>query len=94
MEKINLMINGLPGNVAAKIAQFAIADERFNVIAYSLTGQEIENKTYSIDSINFDLVKPDIRDKKIQEIKSGFNCQKCQYSLRSCNNNAWTEVKA
>ncbi len=72
MEKINLMINGLPGNVAAKMAQFAIADERFNVIAYSLTGQEIENKICSIDSINFELVKPDIRDKKIQEIKSRF----------------------
>jgi len=72
MEKINIMINGLPGNVASKMAQFAIADERFNVIPFSLTGQEIESKTQTIDSISFELVKPDTRDKKIQEIKSWF----------------------
>jgi 4-hydroxy-tetrahydrodipicolinate reductase len=72
MEKINIMINGLPGNVAGKMAQFAIADERFNVIPFSLTGQEIESKTQTIDSISFELVKPDTRDKRIQDIKSWF----------------------
>ncbi|WP_457552451.1 dihydrodipicolinate reductase [Desulfobacula sp.] len=72
MEKINIMINGLPGKVANKMALFAIADERFNVMPFSLTGQEIEEKTISIDEINFELVKPDSRDKKIHEIKSMF----------------------
>jgi len=72
MEKINIMINGLPGNVARKMAQVAIADERFNIIPFSLTGQEIESKSHIIDSMNFELVKPDIRDKRIQEIKSCF----------------------
>ncbi|MDA3788417.1 MAG: dihydrodipicolinate reductase [Desulfobacula sp.] len=72
MEKINIMINGLPGNVAGKMAQFAIADERFNVIPFSLTGQGIESKTQTIDSISFELVKPDTRDKRIQDIKSWF----------------------
>ncbi len=72
MEKINIMINGLPGNVATKMAQFAIADDRFNPIPFSLTGQEIESKTVMIDSIDFELLKPDTRDTKIQAIKSGF----------------------
>jgi len=72
MEKINIMINGLPGKVAGKMVQFAIADERFNVIPFSLTGQEIKNKIHAIDSMRFELVKPDTRDKKIQEIKSCF----------------------
>jgi len=72
MEKINIMINGLPGNVASKMAQFAIADERFNVIPFSLTGQEIEDKTINIGQTPFELIKPDTRDKKIIPIKSRF----------------------
>jgi 4-hydroxy-tetrahydrodipicolinate reductase len=72
MEKINIMINGLPGKVAAKLAQSAIKDDRFNLIPFSLTGQEIEDKTLCIDSIDFELVKPDGRDKKIELIKAEF----------------------
>ena len=72
MEPINIMINGMPGKVASKMAQIAIADKMFNVIPFSLTGQEIENKTQIIDSTSFELVKPDTRDKRIQEIKSFF----------------------
>lgn len=73
MEKINVMINGLPGNVARKVAQFAILDDRFKVIPFSLTGQEIEEKTVRVDPIDFELLKPDVRDKKIREIKSQFS---------------------
>ncbi len=72
MEKINIMINGLPGNVAKKMARFAISDDRFHVLAFSLTGQEIEEKTISIHQIEFELLKPDIRDNKIKQIKSRF----------------------
>ncbi len=66
------MINGLPGNVARTMAQSAITDSRFNVIPFSLTGQEIEDTTTVIESLVFELVKPDIRDKKIQQIKTRF----------------------
>lgn len=72
MEKINIMVNGLPGMVAVKMAQFAAIDDRFNLIPYSLTGQEIEDKTISIDSISIELIKPDIRDEKIEQIRSLF----------------------
>ncbi|NOX33329.1 MAG: dihydrodipicolinate reductase [Deltaproteobacteria bacterium] len=72
MEKINVMINGLPGKVAKKMAEFAIADHRFNVILFSLTGQEIEDKTITIANLSFELVKPDTRDDKISLIKSRF----------------------
>lgn len=72
MEKINIMINGMPGNVAKKMAQFAISDKRFNVVPYSLTGQEIEEKTVAIDSKIFELVRPDSRDEKTAHIKSLF----------------------
>jgi len=72
MKKIDIMINGLPGKVASAIAAAAIKDVRFNVLPFSLTGQEIENKTLTIDSMCFELVKPDARDKRIQEIQSYF----------------------
>ena len=72
MEKINLMINGLPGNVAQKMAESALTDDRFNVIPFSLTGQEIQEKTFQIGSIEFELLQPDIRDKKIGRICSQF----------------------
>jgi len=72
MKKINIMINGLPGNVAKTITSSALNDDRFNVIPLSLTGQEIEDKTVSVNDITFKLIKPDTRDKKIEGIKSQF----------------------
>ena len=72
MEKINIMINGLPGNVAKKMTRFAISDERFNVIPFSLTGQDIEEKTVTIGKVVFELVKPDSRDQKTAHIRSRF----------------------
>lgn len=67
------MINGLPGKVASAIAAAAATDVRFNVIPFSLTGQEIEDKTLTIDSMCFELVKPDVREKKIKLIQSHFD---------------------
>ena len=69
MKKINIMINGLPGNVAKTMTASALNDDRFNVIPFSLTGQEIEDKTVSKDDIIFELLKQDTRDAKIKEIK-------------------------
>jgi 4-hydroxy-tetrahydrodipicolinate reductase len=72
MEKINIMINGLPGNVAKRITQFALTDDRFMVIPFSLTGEEIETQTTNIDTISFKLIKPDMRQEKINRIKDEF----------------------
>jgi len=73
MEKIDVMINGLPGNVAKEMARFAILNDRFKVVPFSLTGQAIEEKTITIDNITFELIKPDVRDEKIGRIKSEFS---------------------
>ncbi len=72
MERINIMINGLPGNVAQKMAWFAIADDRFNLVPFSLTGQDIQDKTFTIDNMVFELVRPDTRDDKTRHIFSLF----------------------
>jgi len=69
MEKIFIMINGLPGKVACTMAGAALADPRFTVLPLSLTGQDIPEETFTLDTTCFSLVKPDIRDKAIQEIQ-------------------------
>lgn len=72
MDPINIMVNGLPGNVAKKMAGFAIKDDRFSILPFSLTGQEIEGHEVTIDHQRFELVKPDARDEKINRIKLQF----------------------
>ncbi len=72
MEKINLMINGLPGKVAETIAKAALKDKRFNPVRFSLTGQDIEETSIEIDGFEFSLVKPDARNRIIDEIKSEY----------------------
>ncbi len=72
MDKINIMVNGLPGNVAKTMAASALKNKSFNVIPFSLTGQEIEEKTMDIEGIGFELIKPEAREDKIKKIQSQF----------------------
>ena len=41
MQPIHIMVNGMPGNMASLIASHALADRRFSLVPYSLTGPEI-----------------------------------------------------
>jgi len=68
MSKINVMINGLPGNVAKVIAQHIASDPRVQMIPYSLTGPEIPTETCSILDIKIELVRPDARQKVMDDI--------------------------
>jgi 4-hydroxy-tetrahydrodipicolinate reductase len=72
MEQISIMINGLPGNVAQKMAWFAIKDDQYRVIPFSLTGREIQAHSITLGPIRFELVRPDNRDEIIGWIKSKF----------------------
>ncbi len=69
MKQIKIMINGLPGNVAAIVAKHALEDNRFDVICESLTGPEIEETEHTIGSTAFRLSTPDKHDVVIDEIK-------------------------
>ena len=40
MEPINIMVNGMPGNMAVNVATGANKDHRFNLVPASLTGPE------------------------------------------------------
>ncbi len=68
MSPLFLMINGLPGNVATTMAKAALEDHRFELVPYSLTGQDIAQKTVTIGSQEIRLVKPDTRDEIISDI--------------------------
>ncbi len=68
MEPIRMMINGLPGNMAANVARHAIKDGRFDVIFQSLTGPEISESEYTVGAKRFRLVHPKNRETVISEI--------------------------
>jgi 4-hydroxy-tetrahydrodipicolinate reductase len=77
MNRIKVMVNGLPGNMAVSVAKNLLNDERFVLINHSLTGPEIEQNEYEIYSLSFRLVKPDMRDQiilKIKEAEGPFIC--------------------
>ncbi|MBF0111154.1 MAG: dihydrodipicolinate reductase [Desulfamplus sp.] len=62
MQPINVMLNGMPGNVASIIAGHIILDDRFNLIPFSMTGAEIESKSHKIKELNINLIKPNERE--------------------------------
>lgn len=62
------MINGLPGNVARIMAEAACRDERFSLVPFSLTGEEITLGQVSVDQTEVTLLKPSEREDKINEI--------------------------
>ena len=70
MSTINVMVNGLPGNVARLVAAYLLEDGRFALVPYSLTGPEIQEIEYSIDSISVQLIQVDQRDSMIEQIKN------------------------
>lgn len=69
MNRIKIMINGIPGNVAVVIAKHILIDKRFELIPYSLTGPEITSKDYKIDELSIRLLHPDERDITITRVK-------------------------
>ena len=69
MDTIKVMVNGLPGNMASKVAGHIQKDERFKLIPYSLTGAEILEPEYTLDTFTLNLIRPDARLSQIDQIK-------------------------
>ncbi len=69
MQPVNIMVNGIPGNMAATVATHALKDDRFKLMTYSLTGPEIDKSSHLIGSVSIDLIHPDQRQQAIQAIK-------------------------
>lgn len=68
MKKVYLMINGIPGKVAATIAAHVIIDDRFTLVPFSLTGPDIEEEEYTVDGQRIRLIRPEDRNGLIEEI--------------------------
>jgi len=68
MKPVNIMINGLPGNVASTIAAYAIKEERVALLPYSLTGPDIDAKTCAIGGMIVELIQPNVRSERIRAI--------------------------
>jgi len=58
MNRMKIMVNGLPGNMASNVVKHAINDDRFALITQSLTGPEISDTEKIIDSATFKLIRP------------------------------------
>ncbi len=65
MTPINIMINGMPGNMAVNVATHALKDPRFNLVPASLTGPEITLSEHILPEKTFQLLLPDKADKAI-----------------------------
>jgi len=72
MNCIPIMINGLPGNVARIMAASALRDERFTLVPFSLTGEEITQGEVSVDQTTVTLLKPSEREDKINDILGSY----------------------
>jgi len=62
------MVNGIPGDMATILARHILADDRFELLPYSLTGPEIQAAEHKVEAISVRLLKPDEREKFIAEI--------------------------
>jgi 4-hydroxy-tetrahydrodipicolinate reductase len=72
MKKIPVMINGLPGNVAATMARAAVSDPRFQLISASLTGPDIPDDQVRIEGTPVTLIKPEDRETAVSELLQQF----------------------
>jgi len=68
MEPTKVMVNGIPGDMAVTVARHILADSRFELVPYSLTGPEIEAGEHAADAISVSLFRPDAREQSIEEV--------------------------
>lgn len=73
MERIHVMMNGIPGNVVTTIAGHIQNDPRFELLPFAMTGPEITADTHSLGQTTIKLIRPDHRDTAIKEIKKKFS---------------------
>ena len=66
MSRTKVMVNGIPGNMAANVARHVLGDDRLDLVPFSLTGPEIEAAEHKIEPIAIQLIKPDEREQAIE----------------------------
>ena len=69
MSRVKVMVNGIPGNMAANVARHILADDRFALVPFSLTGPEIQAAEHKIETTAIRLLKPQEREQVIDDLK-------------------------
>ena len=72
MHPINVMVNGIPGNVAGTVARHVRADARFELLPFSLTGPEIVQAEAAVEGRPVRLIRPGQREAAIAEIRQQY----------------------
>ncbi|MBW2037607.1 MAG: dihydrodipicolinate reductase [Deltaproteobacteria bacterium] len=69
MDRIKVMVNGLPGNMAVKAAEHIVQADDMKLVPHALTGPEITAKDVQIASETVRLIRPESRQQMIESIK-------------------------
>lgn len=69
MDRIKVMVNGLPGNMAVKAAEHILRDPSIKILPYALTGPEITENETKIGSESIALILPHKRQEMIDAVK-------------------------
>lgn len=70
MQTINVMVNGLPGNMAAETARWVAKTAGMRLVPYALTGPNAKDTSVKIESTVVKLVSPANRDQILPLLKS------------------------
>ena len=68
MNPIKVMVNGLPGSVSQIVAAQILKDKRFDLVPSSLTGPEVQQPEFQLESFKIDLIPPQKRKLQIKEV--------------------------
>jgi 4-hydroxy-tetrahydrodipicolinate reductase len=68
MDSIQVMVNGIPGNVATVVARHVSDDSRFELMPFSLTGPEIQESIHEVGKVSVRLIRPDEREQALSDI--------------------------
>ncbi len=69
MTPIHVMVNGIPGKVAVNVAAHILADPRFELIPWSLTGPEITDAAHQVEAVSIGLIRPQDRKAQIAAVQ-------------------------
>ncbi len=72
MDRVNIMVNGVPGNVAVQLVRHIRRDERFFLLPCSLTGPEITEREFMSGQMRIRLIRPDQREDQIRGIREQY----------------------
>ncbi|GHV13199.1 4-hydroxy-tetrahydrodipicolinate reductase [Fibrobacterales bacterium] len=68
---MNVLVNGLPGKMAHIVAEVC-AERGFELVPFSLTGEDVSAKSEKVGNADFELLKPSEREDKIAQILKNY----------------------